>query len=100
MSALILLLIMLKLSGKLCKGGAAQLSKQWQDFSVLIALIAFYFYVVIHHWRGLRLPLPHGRKVRLLFTLLVWAIGVPAVVFSLGDIQTEFLRVLTAPFSN
>lgn len=75
------------------------MSKQWQDFSVLIALIAFYFFVVIHHWRGLRLPLPDGRRVRLLVTLLVWGIGVPAVLLSLGA-QAEFLRVLAAPFSN
>jgi hypothetical protein len=33
------------------------------------------------------------------FILLVWAIGTPAVLFGVGA-QTEFLRVLTAPFSN
>lgn len=37
------------------------LSKQWQDFFVLIFLIAGYLFMVVHYLRALRLPLPHGR---------------------------------------
>jgi hypothetical protein len=77
----------------------AALSKQWQDFFVLMALIAGYLYIVIHHWRGLRLPLPHERRVRLLFILVVWMIGVPLTFFSLGT-PSGLLKVLAAPFSN
>jgi hypothetical protein len=75
------------------------MSKQWQDFFVLVALIAAYFYIIIHHWRGLRLPLSHGRRVRLLFILLIWTVGIPAVFFGVSA-QADLMRVLTAPFSN
>jgi hypothetical protein len=74
------------------------LSKQWQDFFLLIGLLAGYVFVIIHHLRGLRLPLPHGRRVRLLFILMVWIIAVPVTFVSLGA-PKEFLRVLAAPFS-
>ena len=75
------------------------MSKQWQDFLVLIFLMAFYLYVVFHHWRGLRLPLSHGRRIVLMFTLMVWLLGIPMIFYSLGTWR-EFWRVLAAPFSN
>jgi hypothetical protein len=75
------------------------LSKQWQDFFLLIGLAAAYVFIVIHHWRGLKLPLPPERRIRLIFILVVWLVAVPLTFYGLGT-TSWFLEVLTAPFSN
>jgi hypothetical protein len=75
------------------------LSKQWQEFFLLIGLAAAYVFIVIHHWRGLKLPLSPERRIRLMFILAVWLVAVPLTFYSLGA-SSWFLTVLAAPFSN